>query len=239
MLASMLAVEVLRPSKIRSTPLAPQMSGHWKDAARRQGVPTPAALEKTILRGDTWARREAAAALVSSVSLLGAATLCVLSASVEVMGRGGGVDMRAETGRNDSQQEAGGPGSAEDARDLAERLRSQPAEEIVAELVSMMLSTAQVKLGRRDARLFIDLCALTLDHAGPYLSEELRKQVDSALGQLRLGQVSAENERAQDRKAEANDLSKTPTAPKRAGQPEPRSADQQAQATSKLWVPGR
>ena len=147
--------------------------------------------------------------------------------------------MSAETDRNDGQRESRRSGSAKDARDLAERLRSEPAEEIVAELVSMMLSTAQFKLGRRDARLFIDLCALTLDHAGPYLSEELRKQVTSALGQLRLGQVSAENELAKNRKVEPNDLSRTPTAPKSEGQPEPGAVDQSAAPTSKLWVPGR
>lgn len=147
--------------------------------------------------------------------------------------------MRTETGQNVSQREAGDPGSAEDARDLTERLRSEPAEGIVAELASMLLSAAQVKLGRRDARLFIDLCALTLDHAGPYLSEELRKQVTSALGQLRLGQVSAENELAKSRKAEPNDLSRTPTAPRPGGQPESGAGGQSAGATSKLWVPGR
>lgn len=151
--------------------------------------------------------------------------------------------MRAETGRNVGRRDAGGSGYAEDARDLTERLRSEPAEEIVAELASMLLSTAQVKLGRRDARLFIDLCALTLDHAGPYLSEDLHEQVTSALGQLRLGQVSAENELAKNRNAEPNDLSRTPTAPKPGGQPrsggQPGSGGQSAEATSKLWVPGR
>lgn len=147
--------------------------------------------------------------------------------------------MRGETDRNVGQREAGGSGSAKEARDLTERLRSEPAEEIVAELASMLLSAAQVKLGRRDARLFIDLCALTLDHAGPHLSEDLRKQVTSALGQLRLAQVSAENELAKNRKAEPNDLSRSPIAPKPGGQPEPGSGGESAQATSKLWVPGR
>ena len=51
----------------------------------------------------------------------------------------------------------------------------------------------------RDARLFIDLCAQALEYSGRYLSEELGKQVETALGQLRLAQVSAENEGAKGR----------------------------------------
>ena len=147
--------------------------------------------------------------------------------------------MSTETAPDDGPREDRVPGSAHDARDLAERLRAEPAEEIVAELVSMMLSTAQVKLGRRDARLFIDLCALTLDHAGPYLSDEFREQVASALGQLRLGQVSAENELARKGKVEPDDLSRSPTAPRPDDQGEAGSVGQPAATTSKLWVPGR
>jgi hypothetical protein len=149
-----------------------------------------------------------------------------------------GVDMNTDPGPNDGQRDHRATAAGQDARDLAEQLRSEPAEEIVAELVSMMLSTAQVKLGRRDARLFIDLCALTLDHAGPHLSEEFRKQVASALGQLRLGQVSAENEQARKGSAERNDLSRTSTAPK-GGRGETEAAGQPAAPASKLWVPGR
>jgi hypothetical protein len=72
----------------------------------------------------------------------------------------------------------------------------------------MLLSTAEVKLGRRDARLFIDLGALTLEYSGRYVSEELSKRVETALGQLRLGQVSSEREVAQ-RMAEKGESSQT------------------------------
>ena len=78
-----------------------------------------------------------------------------------------------------------------------ERLREAPAEELLADHFSTLLSTAQVKLGRPDARLFIDLCAQTLDHARSHLPDELVTQVDAALGQLRLAQVGAENQAAQ------------------------------------------
>ena len=79
------------------------------------------------------------------------------------------MSMGTETTMGDSQQPGRADPSEHDARELVERLRSAPAEEIITELFSTMLSTAQVKLGRRDARLFIDLCAQGLEYAGRYL----------------------------------------------------------------------
>src|SRR6478672_12605932 len=113
--------------------------------------------------------------------------------------------------RGDGRQQDRTDRSEEDARELVERLRSAPAEEIVTDLFSTLLSAAQVKLGRRDARLFIDLCALMSEYAGRYLSDELVKQVETALGQLRLSQVSAEHEVGRKDQSEPNDLSRNPT----------------------------
>ena len=130
--------------------------------------------------------------------------------------------------------------SDEDARTFVEQLRSTPAEQILAEVFSTLLTAAEVKLGRRDARLFIDLCAAMSQCAGGYLSDDLGKQVDEVLGQLRLGQVSAENKTVGNGKSEPNDLSRRPTS---------RVTDVGTEAStgvpptpappSKLWVPGR
>jgi hypothetical protein len=103
--------------------------------------------------------------------------------------------------------------SAKDARELVEQLRSAPAEQIVAEAFFMLLNGAQVKLGRRDARLLIDLNTVMLDHASPYLPDPLVKQVKQSLDQLRLGQVSAENAVAAEGEPEPNDLAQVPTPP--------------------------
>src|SRR3954454_17552742 len=70
--------------------------------------------------------------------------------------------MSTENASGDGQQVGGAGESEHDADELVRRLRSAPAEEIMTELFSTLLSTAQVKLGRRDARLFIDLCSQTL-----------------------------------------------------------------------------
>jgi hypothetical protein len=86
--------------------------------------------------------------------------------------------------------------SEKDARALMEQMRAAPAEEIVSDLFSLTLNAASIKLGRRDARLFIDLASTMVEKARPYVSQELAKHVDDALGQLRLGQVAAEQQRA-------------------------------------------
>lgn len=135
------------------------------------------------------------------------------------------------------QQEDRGAPSPDEARQLVERMRSAPAEEIIADLFSTLLSTAQIKLGRRDARLFIDLCAATLDHARGSLSDQLCTTVETALAQLRMGQVSAEAEVARSGQPEPNDLDRVPSPPT-VGREGSAPADRPA-APSRLWVPGR
>ena len=117
--------------------------------------------------------------------------------------------------------EPGGAGqadgqSAEDARDAvdaeeyARQLRAFPVDQLFRDFLFSLLNAAQVKLGRRDARLLIDVTAVAHEHARSHLPGELTRQVDEALGQLRMAQVSVENRASQQGKQEENDL---PTAP--------------------------
>jgi hypothetical protein len=124
--------------------------------------------------------------------------------------------------------------SAEDAREYVQRLRSLPVEQLITEVLFSLLNAAQVKLGRRDARLLIDLSAMAHEHARACLSDELSKQIDQLLGQLRLGQVSAEGHASVPGEPEENDLDRVP-APPSAGAAQPPAAP----APSRLWVPGR
>jgi hypothetical protein len=103
--------------------------------------------------------------------------------------------------------------AAEDTREYAQRLRTLPAGELIAQALSGLLSAAQVKLGRRDARLLIDVTAAAHQQARPYLPGDLSKQIDQALGQLRMGQVSAENQAGQQTQPEENDLDQFPASP--------------------------
>ena len=105
------------------------------------------------------------------------------------------------------------PRPAEDVSDYVRRLRSLPVQQVVADVMFSLLNTAQAKLGRRDARLLIDLAAVTVEHARPYLSGELTQQIDQVLGQLRLAQVSAEGHPGAPGKPEENDLDRVPAPP--------------------------
>jgi hypothetical protein len=103
--------------------------------------------------------------------------------------------------------------SAEEARKRALQVRALPVEQLVADIVFSLLNAAQIKLGRRDARLLIDLGTVVHEHARPYLSCELATQIDQLLGQLRLGQVSAEGHPSPPGEPEHNDLDRVPTPP--------------------------
>jgi hypothetical protein len=120
--------------------------------------------------------------------------------------------------------EPGGPGPADersaeeareaaDAREYARQLRAFPVDQVLRDFLFSLLNTAQVKLGRRDARLLIDVTAVAHEHARPHLPGELTRQIDEALGQLRMGQVSAENRVSQQDQQEQNDLGTAPAAP--------------------------
>jgi hypothetical protein len=107
----------------------------------------------------------------------------------------------------------GDKGSAEDAREYARRLRSLPVGQVLGDVLVSLLHAARVKLGRRDARLLIDVTAVAHEHARRYLPGELTRQIGQVLGQLRLGQVSAESHASQQGQPEENDLDRAPAPP--------------------------
>src|SRR5215471_15731089 len=112
----------------------------------------------------------------------------------------------------------GGKWSAEDAREYARRLRALPVDQVLGDFLFSLLNAAQVKLGRRDARLLIDVAAVAHEHARPHLPGELTRQIDQVLGQLRMAQVSAEGQASQQGQPEEGDLDRIPAPPAPAGQ---------------------
>ncbi len=91
----------------------------------------------------------------------------------------------------------GGERSAGDAREYARRLRALPVDQVLGDFLFSMLNAAQVKLGRRDARLLIDVAAVAHEQARPHLPGELTRQVAQLPGQLGLGEVGAEGRAGQ------------------------------------------
>lgn len=136
--------------------------------------------------------------------------------------------------------------SEEEVRAYLAQLRDAPVEQVLAEVSSALLNAAQVKLGRSDARLLIDLTATVAEGARGALSEEVAKQIDDALTQLRLSQVEAEKQVRASGEDESNDISEAAAdAASSAGEggasggtagTDPGRAGGGA---SGLWVPGR
>jgi len=131
---------------------------------------------------------------------------------------------------------AGDQPSEEEVRAYMEQLRSSPVDQVLAEICSALLSAAQVKLGRPDGRLLIDVVGGVADQMRGRDLEELTTQVDQALTQLRLAQVEAE------RQQEAGDT--TAQAPPAADAPDssaseaPPSGPSDSSAGRRLWTPG-
>lgn len=140
-------------------------------------------------------------------------------------------------------QQAGGP-SEEEVRAYLEQMRTAPVEQVLAEVLQGLLNAAQLKLGRADARLLLDVAASITDQSRSQLSEDLVQQVDQALSQLRMAQVEAEQQVAAQGTPEANDMAAdAPSATPDAGTDAPAASEPQpgspGSATSKLWIPGR
>ncbi len=154
--------------------------------------------------------------------------------------------MSDQPGMPGRPDEPGQP-SEEEVRAYLGQLRGAPVEQVVAEVVSAMLNAAQVKLGRRDGRLLIDLATTTVEGARAHLPTELVDQVDDVLSQLRVAQVDAEREveqAAQQGQFEEADLTDPAGAEATndgaAGTPPPGSrTEAPPSAASRLWVPGR
>ena len=154
--------------------------------------------------------------------------------------------------------------SEEEMRAALGQMRAAPAVQIVAEVQSALLNAAQVKLGRNDGRLLLDLAGMVNDHTRGLVDEQLTQQVDQAMQQLRVAQVEGEQEviaAAQEGHSEANDLSRRPPEPGAPREAAPATSDEDGdggtaapadgadqqqppagtggQAASRLWVPGR
>jgi hypothetical protein len=103
--------------------------------------------------------------------------------------------------------------AGKEAAEQARRVRALPVDQVIADAVFSLLQAAQVKLGRRDARLLIDVSTVAHEHARPYLPADLTRQIDEALGELRLAQVSAEGQANASVQPEQSDLEQVPAPP--------------------------
>jgi hypothetical protein len=132
----------------------------------------------------------------------------------------------------------------EEVRAYLAQLRAAPVDQVVAEVASALLNAAQVKLGRRDGRLLIDLAAGLAAQTRGRLPEELTGQLEQVVAQLQLHQVEAEREVVAAREQGHEEPGDLPAgaAPRGGAEPPaapPPPAEGPPSAASRLWVPGR
>ncbi|MEX0831378.1 MAG: hypothetical protein WD007_02140 [Nitriliruptoraceae bacterium] len=144
----------------------------------------------------------------------------------------------------DAPQDAqtGEPTEAE-IRAYLEQLRNAEVDQVVAEVATALINAAQVKLGRSDARLLLDLVAVVADQVRGRVPDELTGQLDEALTQLRLAQVDAEKQLKAEGSAEpAQGPATTPSTDTGAGQSqgtgESSTAASDNSTGKRLWTPG-
>lgn len=128
-----------------------------------------------------------------------------------------------------------------EVRAYLEQLRNAGVDQVVAEVATALINAAQVKLGRSDARLLLDLVAVIADQVRGRVPDELTDQLDQALTQLRLAQVDAERQLSQEGAGDPDDASETaggsPSQPAASQPADPSTADG-ASSTRRLWTPG-
>ena len=116
----------------------------------------------------------------------------------------------------------GGEPSEEEMRAAIGQMRAAPVDQLVAEIASALINAVQVKLGRNDGRLLLDLTSVITEGTRGQVDAELTRQLDDALGQLRMAQVQGEQEIVQaatQGHVEQNDLPRRP-APLKLEKPE-------------------
>ena len=156
----------------------------------------------------------------------------------------------------------GGQPSEEQMRQAMGQMRATPVDQFVAGALQELLTAGQVKLGRNDGRLLLDLVAVLSDATRGLVDEQLTQQVDDALSQLRMAQVQTEREIVQaatEGHVEQNDLPRRPAPIELKEREQPAPSDEaadgdtaegedapqqqpsqaQSSAASRLWVPGR
>lgn len=141
----------------------------------------------------------------------------------------------------------------EEVRAYLAQLRQTDATEIIAQAFSALASGAEVKLGRRDARLLIDAAAAVAEGVGERIDERVRQQMDQAVSQLRLAQVDAEKQLAEMRaegRIPGDEVGDIPAEPgeapaartgedQGAGDAGETQRQQQSSPADRLWIPGR
>lgn len=106
------------------------------------------------------------------------------------------------------------------------QLREAPARDIILQGLGLMVSGAEAKLGRQDARAIIDVIDAVVTSAGDVLGD-VQTQIQTMVTELKTAQVQAEAKLAEGGEQPSQTQATTPP-------PEP-----EKKQTDKLWIPGK
>ncbi len=130
--------------------------------------------------------------------------------------------------------EAGEQPSEEEIRAYLDQLRSAPVDQVIAEVCSALINAAQVKMGRPDARVLLDVVGAVAEQVRGRVDDGLVSQLDDALTQLRLAQVDAEKQAAgTGESADESAVAADADSPEQPEAPEPPPS-----TGKRLWTPG-
>lgn len=141
---------------------------------------------------------------------------------------------------SDPRTTQGDEPTSEELQAYLEQLRGADPAEILAQAYTVLGTGAEVKLGRRDARVLIDAMSALAEAAAGSVDDDLTTRMRNGVVQLQTAQVQAERQGA----GEAGQDAQQPHAePSGAAQPSatpPQGGQQEDESvTDRLWIPGR
>lgn len=110
---------------------------------------------------------------------------------------------------------------------MMKQLRDAPMSEIIVQGISMIAQGVEIKIGRPDARILIDLLDGLVKTSGELMGD-MKDKVEDKVSQLKAAQVQAEAKIAEQGGEPAAQSAGQPAAPKA-----------EKKETDKLWIPGK
>jgi hypothetical protein len=144
-----------------------------------------------------------------------------------------------------------GQPTEEELQAYLEQLRTADVAEVVVQAFNMLGTGANVKLGRPDARIAIDVLDAVVGAVDGRIDERIVEQMRAGVTQLKTAQVESEREQAgaapspgpEPAASSAAPPSGDQQAPQTPGAPPRRTPEppggQGQRMTDRLWVPGR
>ncbi len=144
---------------------------------------------------------------------------------------------------SDPRTTQGDEPTSEELQAYLEQLRGADPAEILAQAYTVLGTGAEVKLGRRDARVLIDAMSALAEAAAGAVDDDLTTRMRNGVVQLQTAQVQAERQGAgeagQDAQQPPQPHAESSGSAQPSATPPPGGQREDKSATDRLWIPGR